>query len=176
MEPVTDPSIVGDVGRRPSGQPVEPTYIGVENSASYRGSDGKKHVHRTEAWLDKPAAQSFLMMNEKLARVGKHIEIASEGSDGALNSAGRTHTQQKIATGIHAAPGNSVHEQGRGLDVRNYQDPDVKAALREFGFVQGNLSNPGVPIRGDAWHFSFDPRAEARIASQWAARDNRRGQ
>jgi len=170
MDPVTDPSILRDVGRRPDGKPVEPTYIGVDNSASYLGADGKKHIKAgTPAWLDKPAAQAYLMMNEKLARVGKHIQIASEdgSSDGAINSAGRTHTQQRIATGLHAAPGNSVHEQGRGLDVRNYQDPDVRAALREFGFVQGNLSRPNVPIRGDAWHFSFDQRAEASIARRW---------
>ncbi len=169
MEPVTDPAILKDVGRRPDGRPVEPTYIGVDNSASYLGSDGQKHIKAgVAAWLDKPAAQAYILMNEKLARVGKHIQIASEGSDGAINSAGRTHTQQRIATGIHAAPGNSVHEQGRGMDVRNFEDPDVRAALREFGFVQGNLSRPNVPIRGDAWHFSFNPKAESSVAQRFA--------
>ncbi len=170
MEPVTDPAILRDVGRRPNGRPVEPTYIGVDNSASYLGADGKKHIKAgVAAWLDKPAAQAFILMNEKLARVGKHIQIASgeTSPDGAINSAGRTHTQQRIATGLHAAPGNSVHEQGRGLDVRNFADPDVRAALREFGFVQGNLSRPNVPIRGDAWHFSFDPKAEASVAQRF---------
>ncbi len=157
LEPVTDPAILKDVGRRPDGSAVEPTYIGVDNSASYLGADGQKHIKAgTPAWLDKPAAEAFVMMNEKLARVGKQIQIASgDSSDGAINSAGRTHTQQRIATGLHAKPGNSVHEQGRGLDVRNFEDRDVRAALREFGFVQGNLSRPNVPIRGDAWHFSF---------------------
>jgi hypothetical protein len=157
LEPVTDPAILKDVGRRPDGSAVEPTYIGVDNSASYLGADGKKHIKAgTPAWLDKPAAEAFVMMNEKLARVGKQIQIASgDPSDGAINSAGRTHTQQRIATGLHAKPGNSVHEQGRGLDVRNFEDRDVRAALREYGFVQGNLSRPNVPIRGDAWHFSF---------------------
>ncbi len=157
LEPVTDPAILKDVGRRPDGSAVEPTYIGVDNSASYLGSDGQKHIKAgTPAWLDKPAAEAFVMMNEKLARVGKQIQIASgDSADGAINSAGRTHTQQRIATGLHAKPGNSVHEQGRGLDVRNYEDRDVRAVLSEFGFVQGNLSRPNVPIRGDAWHFSF---------------------
>ena len=134
--------------RQPDGSAVEPTYIGVDNSASYLGADGKKHIKAgTPAWLDKPAAEAFVMMNEKLARVGKQIQIASgDPSDGAINSAGRTHTQQRIATGLHAKPGNSVHEQGRGLDVRNFEDRDVRAALREYGFVQGNLSRPNVPI------------------------------
>ncbi len=171
MEPVTDPTILRDVGRRPDGRPVEPTYIGVDNSASYLGADGKKHIKAgVAAWLDKPAAQAFVLMNEKLARLGKHVQIASGESspDGAINSAGRTHTQQRIATGLHAAPGNSMHEQGRGLDVRNFEDPDVRAALREFGFVQGNLSRPNVPIKGDAWHFSFDPKAEASVAQRFA--------
>jgi len=160
LEPVTDPAILRDVGRRPDGSAVQPTYIGVDNTASYLGSDGKKHIQPgLPAWLDKPAAEAFVAMNEKLARLGKRIQIASDDShDGAINSAGRTHTQQRIATGLHAKPGNSVHEQGRGLDVRNYQDRDVRAALREFGFVQGNLSRPDVPIRGDAWHFSFSGR------------------
>ncbi|MBI2809776.1 MAG: hypothetical protein HYX67_02940 [Candidatus Melainabacteria bacterium] len=160
LEPVTDPAILKDVGKRPDGSPIEPTYIGIDNSASYLGSDGKKHIQAgLPAWLDRPAAEAYVAINQKLARLGKHLQIASEEpNDGAINSAGRTHTQQRIATGIHAPPGNSVHEMGRGLDVRNYQDPDVRNALREFGFVQGNLSRPDVPIRGDAWHFSYRGR------------------
>ncbi len=161
LEPVTDPAILKDVGTRRDGSPVQPTYIGIDNSASYLGSDGKKHIQAgLPAWLDRPAAEAYVAINQKLARLGKHLQIASEApNDGAINSAGRTHTQQRIATGIHAPPGNSVHEIGRGLDVRNYQDPDVRNALREFGFVQGNLSRPDVPIRGDAWHFSYRGRA-----------------
>jgi hypothetical protein len=160
LEPVTDPSILKDVGRRRDGSAIEPTYIGVDNSASYLGADGKKHIKAgLPAWLDRPAAEAYVAINEKLAKLGKHLQIASEEpNDGAINSAGRTHTQQRIATGLHAKPGNSVHEMGRGLDVRNYQDPDVRNALREFGFVQGNLSRPDVPIRGDAWHFSYRGR------------------
>ncbi|CAN5643467.1 hypothetical protein BH10CYA1_BH10CYA1_14050 [soil metagenome] len=163
LEPVTDPSILKDVGRRRDGNAIEPTYIGIDNSASYLGADGKKHIQPgLPAWLDRPAAEAYVAINQKLAKLGKHLQIASEDpNDGAINSAGRTHTQQRIATGIHAPPGNSVHEMGRGLDVRNYQDPDVRNALREFGFVQGNLSRPDVPIRGDAWHFSYRGRTNS---------------
>jgi len=179
LEPVTDPKILSDVSKRPDGKPIEPTYIGVDNAASYKGADGRKHIAAgTPAWMDKPAAQAFVMMNEKLAAKGKRVILASEGdsTDGAINSAGRTHTQQAIATGIHAAPGKSEHEKGRGLDVRNYQDADVKAALKEFGFLQGNLSNPGVPIRGDAWHFSFNPKAEPDIARRFSQRQAQQSQ
>lgn len=178
LEPVTDPKILNDVSKRHDGSKIEPTYIGVDNAASYKGDDGKKHIAAgTPAWLDKPAARAFVMMNEKLAEKGKRAILASEGDskDGAINSAGRSHTQQKIATGIRAKPGHSEHERGGALDVRNFNDPDVKAALKEFGFVQGNLSRPGVPIRNDAWHFSFDPKAMPEIHRRFNERQTRLG-
>ncbi len=61
------------------------------------------------------------------------------------------------------------------MDVRNYQDPDVKAALKEFGFVQGNLSRPGVPIKNDPWHFSFNPKSEPEIERRFGERQARLG-
>lgn len=174
LEPVTDPEILKHVSKRADGTPIEPTYIGVDNAASYKGSDGKKHIATgVPAWLDKPVAQAFVMMNEKLAAKGKRVELASEHHDhgGPINSAGRTRIQQEIATGIAAKPGRSQHEKGAGLDIRNFADPDVKALLKEFGFVQGNLSNPGKPIHNDAWHFSWNPKSADTIAKRFAERE-----
>lgn len=178
LEPVTDPAILNDVGKRRDGTKIEPTYIGVDNAASYRGDDGKKHIAAgVPAWLDKPVAQAFVMMNEKLAEKGKRVILASEGDskDGAINSAGRSHTQQKIATGIRARPGFSEHERGAAIDVRNHDDPDVKAALKEFGFVQGNLSRPGFAIPNDAWHYSFNPKSMPDIQRRFNERQTRLG-
>ncbi|MDX2108029.1 MAG: hypothetical protein SFY67_16655 [Candidatus Melainabacteria bacterium] len=168
MEPVTDASIVNDISKRRNGERVDPVYVGIDNRESYKGPDGKKHIRNAPAWLDRPAAQAYLMINEELAPLGKKLLPASHCADCAnINSLGRTNTQQAIASGLRAAPGNSEHERGAALDVKNFNDPDVARLLRKYGFVQGNLSRPNVPIPNDAHHFSFDIRNASKIAQMW---------
>lgn len=168
MEPVTDASIVNDISKRRNGERVDPVYVGIDNRESYKGPDGKKHIRNAPAWLDRPAAQAYLMINEELAALGKKLLPASHCADCAnINSLGRTNTQQAIASGLRAAPGNSEHERGAALDVKNFEDPDVARLLRKYGFVQGNLSRPNVPIPNDAHHFSFDIRNASKIAQMW---------
>lgn len=179
MEPVDDPRIVGgtdengkvwkwDLSPRRNGEKVDPVYVGVDNRESYKDDDGKKKIRNAPAWLDRPAAQAYLMINEELAALGKKLMPASHCADCAnINSLGRTNTQQAIATGLAARPGNSEHERGAALDVKNYNDPDVARLLRKYGFVQGNLSRPNVPIPNDAHHFSFDIRNATKVAQMW---------
>lgn len=168
MEPVTDASIVNDISKRRNGERVDPVYVGIDNRESYKAEDGKKKIRNAPAWLDRPAAQAYLMINEELAALGKKLLPASHCADCAnINSLGRTNTQQAIASGLRAAPGNSEHERGAALDVKNFNDPDVSRLLRKYGFVQGNLSRPNVPIPNDAHHFSFDIRNASKIAQMW---------
>lgn len=168
MEQVTDASIVNDISRRRNGERVDPVYVGIDNRESYRGQDGRKHIRTAPAWLDRPAAMAYLMINEELARSGKRLMPASHCADCAnINSLGRTNTQQAIATGLAARPGNSEHERGAALDVKNHTDPEVHRLLLAYGFVQGNLSRPNVPIRNDAHHYSFDIRNATRIAQMF---------
>lgn len=174
MEQVTDPNITNDVSRRRNGERVDPVYVGIDNRESYKGADGRKHIRNAPAWLDRPAAQAFLMINEELAKSGKRLMPASHCADCAnINSLGRTNTQQAIATGLAARPGNSEHERGAALDVKNHTDPEVHRLLLAYGFVQGNLSRPNVPIRGDAHHYSFDIRNATRIAQMWERSETR---
>lgn len=175
MEEVTDPSIVNDISRRRNGERVDPVYVGLDNRESYRGPDGRKRIRSQAAWLDRPAAQAYLMINEELAALGKRLMPASHCADCSnINSLGRTNTQQSLATGLAARPGNSEHERGAALDVKNYADPDVSRLLRKYGFVQGNLSRPNVPIPNDAHHFSFDIRNASRVAQMWEQSEARR--
>ncbi len=168
MEPVTDASIVNDISKRRNGERVDPVYVGVDNRESYKAQDGTKKIRNAPAWLDRPAAQAYLMINEELAALGKKLLPASHCADCAnINSLGRTNTQQAIASGLRAAPGNSEHERGAALDVKNFNDPDVSRLLRKYGFVQGNLSRPNVPIPNDAHHFSFDIRNASKVAQMW---------
>ena len=168
MEPVTDASIVNDISKRRNGERVDPVYVGIDNRESYKAQDGTKKIRNAPAWLDRPAAQAYLMINEELAPLGKKLMPASHCADCAnINSLGRTNTQQAIASGLRAAPGNSEHERGAALDVKNFNDPDVARLLRKYGFVQGNLSRPNVPIPNDAHHFSFDIRNASKVAQMW---------
>lgn len=72
-----------------------------------------------------------------------------------LNSAGRSHSEQQhlYATkpGLAAKPGHSLHEKGLAIDVDNWRDPKVKAALERAGFRQFNA-------RKEPWHFSYGPK------------------
>lgn len=162
LQPVTDPVIVNDVGRRPNGQPLEPTYIGYLGTITYADAQGRRQVAADQPlWLDRPAAEALLAANAILKAKGKRVELASEGTLNNQNSAGRTHTQQRIAQGKAAPPGRSWHEKGSALDIRNHTDRDVAAALREVGWV-------GKNIRNDEWHWQFEnPRKGAAAFAQY---------
>lgn len=165
LDAVTDPRILNDVGRRPNGQKVEPTYIGYRGTITYADAQGRRQVQGDQPlWLDKPAAQALILANEMLKEKGKRVVLASEGTMGNQNSAGRTHTQQRIARGMAAAPGRSWHEKGSALDVRNHADPDVRRALAAVGFV-------GKNIPGDEWHYQFEQTHKAAgLWRQYGAR------
>ena len=72
-----------------------------------------------------------------------------------LNSAGRTHAEQvdlkRRKPTLAAAPGHSLHEKGLAIDVDNWRDPKVKAALERAGFRQ-------FDARKEPWHFSYGPK------------------
>lgn len=170
-DPVSDRNILNDIGRKRTGGPLDPVYLGVMDKESYRGVDGRKHIKLAPAWLPKDAAHAFILANEELAQRGKRIILASEGSGNSqINSAGRTKTQQAIATGLHAAPGHSNHEHEGALDIRNFADPDVMRTVLKYGFQRGDH---GMPIARDEWHFSFKPAAARLIAQLWSQREKR---
>lgn len=72
-----------------------------------------------------------------------------------LSSAGRTHAEQvdlyRRKPGLAAKPGHSLHEKGLAIDVGNWRDPKVKAALERAGFRQFNSKK-------EPWHFSYGPK------------------
>lgn len=72
-----------------------------------------------------------------------------------LNSAGRSHAEQvhlyATKPGLAAKPGHSLHEKGLAIDVDNWRDPRVKAALYRAGFRQ-------FDVRKEPWHFSYGPK------------------
>lgn len=72
-----------------------------------------------------------------------------------LNSAGRTRAEQehlyRTKPGLAAKPGHSLHEHGLAIDVGNWRDPKVKAALDRAGFRQFNKAK-------EPWHFSYGPK------------------
>lgn len=161
-----DPAILNDIGHKRDGGPLHPVFIGVTDRQSYRGQDGFKHVRMAPAWLPEHAAHAYFLANEDLKRIGKRIVLESEVTDD-LNSAGRTATQQKLATGVTAPPGSSSHEKDGALDVNNYTDRDVVAALLRYGFQHGDH---GTVIPNDKDHFSFRPDAARYVQQVWAQR------
>lgn len=72
-----------------------------------------------------------------------------------LNSAGRNRAEQehlyRTKPGLAAKPGHSLHEHGLAIDVGNWRDPKVKAALDRAGFRQFN-------VKKEPWHFSYGPK------------------
>lgn len=163
LDAVTDPKIVNDVGNRPgNGKKIEPVYIGYKGTITGPDARGRRQVIADQPlWLDRPAAESLALANKILEAKGKRVILASEGTTDQQNSAGRTHTQQRLAQGIHAPEGRSMHERGSAMDVRNFQDPDVDAALRAVGWR-------GKFVRGDEWHYQFEsPQKAAKLWQQY---------
>ena len=77
------------------------------------------------------------------------------GTQIKLNSAGRTNAEQqhlyRTKPGLAAKPGHSLHEKGLAIDVDNWRDPKVKAALERAGFRQ-------FDPKKEPWHFSYGPK------------------
>lgn len=145
LEPVTDPKITKQV---PGAM-----YIGVRGSI--RAMENHKPVIQDgqRLWLSPEAARGLQKAQDILDAQGKGKEIQLTN----LNAAGRLHDAQ-LAIQLaqpnqpHARPGRSNHEVGKALDIANYGDKDVMAALRKAGFRQGDSHGP---IKNDLVHFSY---------------------
>lgn len=143
LQPVTDRRILAQV--------PDAMYIGQGGKVT---STGNRAGERQEYWLAGDPARAFARAQEMLAAKGKSIIVSDK------NGAGRTvDTQTEIYTrskgGSSFAAGKplaSNHVRGNAMDVQNYRDPDVFAALKAVGFRQGDSRGP---IKNDEWHFSW---------------------
>lgn len=142
-----------NIGKLLAGMPMFKQGGGVAAqpmSAGHHPGDG--HLHATGGnWV--PLSGRF----KGDPGLAKAYQQASQwaGVPIQLNSAGRTHAEQqhlyRTKPGLAAKPGHSLHEKGLAIDVGNWRDPKVKAALERAGFRQ-------FDARKEPWHFSYGAR------------------
>lgn len=110
------------------------TSIGVKNRRNGR-----------EAWLNAPAAASFLRM----------VELGAP--EIALSDAGRTYAEQKALYEAYlrgelpataARPGTSLHEKGNAIDAPEPLRSWLHANGQAFGWV-------GWTVKNEPWHFVY---------------------
>jgi hypothetical protein len=116
-----------------------------------------------------PAAYPFLSGEAAAAFIRAAQELQQPIS---VNSTWRSVAQQhtldrwegSCGIRIAATPGRSKHESGLAVDVANYSDAAVRAALKRNGFTwycdarnRGRLSGCGDPV-----HFSYDSGTDLR--------------
>lgn len=143
LEPVTDRAVLARV--------PDALYIGQKGTVT---STRNRAGETQEYWLSGDAAKAFARAQEMLAAKGKQIIVSDK------NGAGRTvdtqteiYTRSRNGRGFAAGrPTESNHTRGNAMDVSNWQDPDVKRALLNNGWRQGDSKGP---IKGDLHHFSF---------------------
>lgn len=143
LQPVTDRRILAHV--------PDAMYIGQSGKVTSTGNRGGE---TQQYWLAGDPARAFARAQEMLAAKGKSIIVSDK------NGAGRTvDTQTEIYTrsngGKSFAAGRplaSNHVRGNAMDISNYRDPDVFAALKAVGFRQGDSRGP---IKNDEHHFSW---------------------
>ena len=112
-----------------------------------RAEPGMAYLGRSGMWLAPNAAAALARAQTLAAMDGVRIDISS---------AGRSHQQQArlyhelAGRAPVAKPGESFHESGMAVDVRNYNQ--AKRYLMAAGFVHGDGAGP---IPGDPWHFRY---------------------
>lgn len=138
--PVTDQPVVTKVV--PSAVYIDSSHI--EGGQGYRRKEDCNSETQTY-WLSKSTADAFMRAQKALQAQGKEAVVLRN-----MNAAGRRALDRelikKCAPNQPHAKKRSTHEDGISIDVDNYDNLDVRAALEKEGFVRN--------VKGDRPHFT----------------------
>lgn len=143
LEQVRDPAILARV--------PDALYIGQRGLVT---SMNNRQGEVQDYWLSGPAARAFAKAQEMLASKGKQMIVSDKNGAGrTVDTQSEIYSRSRGGRGFAAGkPTMSNHTRGNAMDVSNWNDPDVKVALRAVGFRQGDSKGP---IKNDLHHWSF---------------------
>ncbi len=131
-----------------------PTAVYIDSS-NIEGGQGYRRTTKCEPetqnyWLSKATADA--LMKVQAALIADHKDpLQLRNMNGAGRRAIDRELISKCAPDQPHAKKHSQHEDGISIDVDNYDDPNVRAALTKQGFVHN--------VPGDKPHFTYLPKS-----------------